>query len=195
MKNPDMLYENEFFEIVIKEINRLNELIIVSQTPVMFFEEEQIGVGKIYLENLKNRFLNSKLKTIYFMSEKKVEDKIYCFLDMKNNKVTDVQEKIKLLREWDQIWNDKQNISVYVVKKGCFPSSSFWIGKNNNKADFSMIKVNYENDKKEPKWLSIKGEIKNIDNFLNQLIKDSWSFHEYITINKENIDDKNFQET
>ncbi|MDE1812262.1 MAG: hypothetical protein KGH85_05280 [Thaumarchaeota archaeon] len=167
------LQEEEFFNWAISNLEKLDEIIIISQTPIMFFKEEQMGIATTYLSALEKRFDLGHLRTTYFMPQNKLDS----LISIK----TPIDERIDIMRKWEMKWYDKINISALVVENGYFPLVSFWIGKNKNEIKYVLMKLNFEDSKKlKPIWLFVKEDVPKLDKLLLTLKDHSKTFSEYL---------------
>jgi hypothetical protein len=172
-QGDSLVSEENFFKWAIQQLCRLDEIIIVSHTPILFYKEEQLGVAKEYHKALEQRLSSQILNTTYFMNH----DNLNKYIMEKSAQ----DERIKLLRHWDDIWREKTNIKARVVKKGYFPLVSFWIGKQQNNTIYTMIKLAFEDPRRiSPSWLGISGEVIGLKNIILKLLNNSLSFEEYI---------------
>ncbi len=178
------LSEDDFFSWAVDQLSTLDEVIIISHTPIMFFEEEQVRSAKLYLNALRERFESGYLNTKYFMS----------YDDLRKNiiKSPTLLSRIVLMREWQYKWENKENVSVRVVSQGYFPKVSLWVGKQGDITQFTLIKMSFEDDKKMPPlWLRMKRNIPGVEEILVNLKQNSMSFTKYITKYIDSVDSMN----
>ncbi|MGB6463808.1 MAG: hypothetical protein WBF38_06255 [Nitrosotalea sp.] len=182
------LEENKFFEWAGKQLLSLDEAIIVSHTPIVFFHEEAVGAARDYLSSLEKRFESEKLKTTYFMSHRELEINI--------SRGHSIPDRIDSMAKWREIWNKQKNVQPLVVEDGYFPSVSLFIGKHEGKTLHTLIKISFDKGKgqeQNPVWLGIMGDIPEFENVLIKMKKKSVLFSEYLTERMETLSNLNLE--
>ena len=131
--------EDDFFKFVLTRMKKLDEIVIISQTPYMLYQERENTTPSKYVEELQKRFEDDKVKTTYYMSQKSFESRIY---SLSSRFTTNMKKK------------------VHVVGDEYFPTASIWIGKHNGKIEETLIKLRtlVDNENIKPFWIGILDE-------------------------------------
>ena len=176
-QNPiDFLSEDDFFRWATKLVGTLDELFVVSHTPIMFFDDEQVGPAKDYLKALYGRFVSGELRTTYFMSEGVMRTH-YPRFDLT------VPGSFQQMDQWQRTWELRQNVSVKVVRLGHFPSVSLFLGNEKGTVLTTTVKVRFEAESlaHPPLWLRVGGAIPGVDRLLRDLDKNSEPFGNFLS--------------
>jgi hypothetical protein len=180
------LEESKFFEWASEQLSLLDEIIIVSHTPIVFFHDDAAGAAKEYLQSLEKRFESEKLKTTYYMSHRELEVNI--------THGHSIPDRIDSMIKWRDIWNKQKNVHPLVVNEGFFISVSLFIGKHEGQTLHTIIKISYDKgNEQSPIWLGIMGEIPEFENVLVKMREHSTPFSEYLSKKIEILSNLNLE--
>lgn len=163
------LSENQFFDWATEKMLKLDEIIIVSHTPIIFFKQELSEASHQYVQALTKRLGSQSFRTTYFMSESELK------------RISLGVPGIEAMINWKREWTGRKNISPLVVSEGYFPSASFWIGVKGDKNVYTLIKIRFEKENKvSPIWIGINGELPRMHEVLDSLRQHSILFEEFL---------------
>ncbi|MGB6463805.1 MAG: hypothetical protein WBF38_06240 [Nitrosotalea sp.] len=161
--------EDEFFEFVLSRMKKLDDIVIISQTPYMIYQERENTLSSKYIEELQKRFEDDRVKTTYYMSQKSFESRFYSI---------------------SARFTDKMKIKVHIVGDEYFPTASIWIGKHEGKIEDTLIKLKtlVDNENLKPFWIGILDEdFHDFNKKLDPLLTHSKSLSEILINLKHNL--------